>query len=342
MRRLAPLAALVLLLAAPAAARAGAVTIGSDLSARATLTQSHPRDWAAWPTAFATGGGGIVSPVTGEVSTVQFKGTVLKAPGYSSYPEFQFLVVVLRPQPDGSNKLMLATNPLPHPFGGDDQQVTTFDLQADDPRICVAPGDIVALATSGGFGTTDPAFGGFPDGYYEDGYPVQMFARVPDSSVSVFEQGTTNDGTDDGNGFQVGDTERGTPRPGQELLMRATIGTGDDARPFCRSAAENQSPTVGLPEQPFKLKLARKTVPIQVACTSVRACTGTIFLKHNGTAQVGKGAFSLAGGAAGPVTVTVNANGIRKLRERKGRLKVDAVVRVKGGAQQSRTFKLVR
>ncbi|MEJ7891733.1 MAG: hypothetical protein WKF94_03750 [Solirubrobacteraceae bacterium] len=337
MRRLAPLTALALLLAVPAVAHAGAVTIGSDLSARASIAQSHPRDWAAFPTAFGSGGSGVVAPVQGEVAQVTFKGTVLKAsnPAYESsgHPPFNFKIAVLRPNANGTFELILASNDLPFPFGGDEQQLSTFTLIKDEPRICVQPGDIVALATSGGFGNTDPAFGGFPDNFYADGYPVQMFGSVPNSGVSVFEQGTTNGGTDDGNGFQVGDVESGTERRGQELLMRATIATGDDARPFCRSDEENQGPTVSLPNQSRELKVASQKASVQIGCVSLRPCEGMLFLKQGASTIVGEGSFSLAGRSEGAVGVSLNANGVRKLRESGGRLSVTTIVRPAGGAK---------
>jgi hypothetical protein len=343
MRRRLPALALVALAALTATAapsRAGSVTIGSDLSERAGIAQSHPRDWAAWPTAIASGGG-VTAPVQGAVSIVQFKGTVLKAPSPAyngQYPPFNFLVVVLRPQPGGGEKLMVATQDLPFPFGGDDQQITTFDLQQYDANICVKPGDHVALATSGGFGNSDPAFGGFPDDYYADGYPVKMFARVPGSSVSVFEQPVEGAAQ----GFQVGDVESGAPRPDQELLMRATIATGNDAQYSCRTAEEQQGPTVRFPEQAFRLKVRKGKAGVQLSCVSLAACPGTLYLKLNDKILVGSGAFSLQGKQTATVPVTLNPNGVRKLRERKGRMRVSAIARPKGGKQVASAFKLVR
>ena len=342
--RLVPVLAAAVLAATATPAHAGVVTIGSDLSAEASIAQSHPRDWAAWPTALA--GGGVVSPVQGEVKIAQFKGTVLKpdddAAYNGRYPDFHFMVVVLRPQPGGGEKLMVATQPLAFPFGGDRQQITTFDLQQYDARICVQPGDHVALATSGGFGDASPFGGSFPDGFYNDGYPVRMFARVPGSTTDVFEQAAPNG--DQGNGFQVGDVESGTPRPDQELLMRATIGTGDDARHFCRSAEEQQGPTVSFPDLPARVTIGKKAkkVTLPLACDSLAACSGTLYLKLGEQILVGRGPFALAGRTSGPVAVTLNANGLRKLKERKGRMRVNAIAKVKGGAAKTASFKLVR
>ncbi len=334
-----------LLAAGAAPAHAGTVTIGSDLSADASITQSFPRDWAAWPTALASGGA-VVSPVQGEVKIAQFKGTVLKpdndAAYQGRYPDFHFRVVVMRPQPGGGEMLMVATQELPFPFGGDQQQITTFDLQQYEARICVQPGDHVALATSGGFGDQSAFGGNFPDGFFNDGYPVRMFAAAPGSTTQVFEQPAP--GGDDGNGFQVGDVEAGEPRPGEELLMRATIGTGDDARHFCRSPEEQQGPTVSFPAQGPRLLIGKKAkkVNLQLSCDSLAACPGTLYLKLNGTILVGRGEFALQGRTAGTVAVTLNPNGLKKLKERKNKMKITAIAKVKGGKAQTAEYKIVR
>jgi hypothetical protein len=338
MTRLVCVLAALLALAPAATAGAGTVTIGSDLSADATIAESHPRDWAAWPTALA-GSGGVVSPVTGEVKIAQFKGTVLKNDNYTREyrPHFVFHVVVVRPTADGLNQLVVSTEDLLFPYGGDTQQITTYDLQQYPARMCVKPGDRVALATSGGFGNTTPQYGGFPDEFYADGYPVQMFGRVPGSSIGLYEE-PPGDGS-----FQVdGPPKRAREVTGRELLMRVTIATGDDARPFCRTAEENQGPTVAFPAQAPRLRVARGKVTLEVACVSLRACAGTLYLKQGGSAPVGSAPFSLAGRTSGPVPVPLNANGRRKLRERRGRMAVTAILRPAGGRRVEGRFKVVR
>lgn len=81
-------------------------------------------------------------------------------------------------------------------------------------RICVRRGDSVALSTSGGFGT------GYPDGA-----PFRMFAAVPGSAFAGFTGAGRN---------MDGDVFAGRERADRELLLRATIATGRDARPSCR------------------------------------------------------------------------------------------------------------
>jgi hypothetical protein len=302
------------LLLVPATTQAATVTVGSDLSARAALSESHPRDWASWPTTFAGSGGPVASPVEGEVTKVQFKGTVLR-PGTAPYPPFDFMVSVLRPQADGTNRVIQTTEGQEIPFNGDDQQITTYDFAARNYNLCVEPGDVVALITSGGFGPT-PA--------YDDGYKVQMFSSV-NSSALIEAPASQPDGF-------LGQSNIGAAgsRTG-ELLMRSTIGTGDDASFTCRSTSQNQNPTVEFAEPSTELQSTGGTVPFGLRCASVRACEGTLYIKLP-TGVIGSGKFNLGGGAGGTVNVTLSDNGKRKLSEAKGRLPVSVLAKVSGGA----------
>lgn len=352
--RLLPLALTAGCLAVPASAHAGAVTIGSDLTADAALTESHPRDWGAWPTAIASGGA-VTAPAYGEVSIVQLKGTARKPTNDSAYrgeyPPFNVIITVMRPQAGGAVKMVQASGDLfalpGFPFGKPADTITTWNLQDYSSRVCVEPGDHVALNTSGGFGNTDPAFGGFPDNYYEDGYPMQVFGRVPGSTTALFEQGAV--GGDDGNGFQVGDVETGTPQQGRELLMRVTIATEKDARYTCWSPElkeqANELSTGAIPDQAFKLRLdRRRRVPIRIACVSARSCSGELNLKHGAKAVAVRTPFTLEGEQTATLPVQINANGMRLLKLKKGRMKVTAYMRVSGrkNGLYTRDFKLVR
>ncbi|MEA2124807.1 MAG: hypothetical protein QOI80_1589 [Solirubrobacteraceae bacterium] len=333
--RCALLAALVL--AAPA--QAGKVTIGSDLTGQVNETQSHPRDWAAWGN--EPSGSAIVAPVQGEVAIAQFKGTVLKpdndAAYNGQYPSFAFRVVVLRPQSDGTKKLMVATQPLPFPFGGDDQRVTTFDLQQYPAKICVVPGDIVALDTNGGFGHHSGG-GAFPDDFFAEGYPVRMFSDSP-LSYGLFKQAPADDGT-----FQVGTSVRSTNVAGQELLMRATIGTAADARWWCRTKQEQAAnlpapgatptpapeagATMVAPPRPLRIK--HKKITVTVRCPGPSTCRGTVELRHGGKG-FGRARFALAGGTTGPVAVKLTRAARRHLRTDHGSVPFKAVVATPAG-----------
>lgn len=342
-RRLAPSAVLLSALALAAPAHAGILMYGSDLSQPANLEDHHPRDWAAWPTAVAAGGE-LTVPAQGEVAVVQLKGMLPKSPNdaryQGRYPDFEFHIVTLRP-PD--NRLLQATGDLPVPRGGDPDQITTVPLHDQGARMCVLPGDRVAIATSGGFGNHTTQFGGFPDDYYAEGYPVQMFSRVPSSSYSVFKQPPGDDT------FQLGDPAPGAEQPGRELLMRVTIGTGADAGYSCRSKEEQSTPS-GNPPTSVKalvttaaksvVKVRRKAVRIGLSCPAgALPCNGALKLS-NRSAVYGTQAFALAPGTSARVAVRLGAAGRKVVRrlKRKRKLTVKATATTEAGSTSQRFY----
>ena len=98
-------------------------------------------------------------------------------------------VAFVRPQPDGRDRLIVATENLPAALRRrPENRINDFNLQALPARICVQPGDHIALATSGGFGNHFPQYGSYPDDSYADGAQFRMFGRVAGSSFNHFEQ----------------------------------------------------------------------------------------------------------------------------------------------------------
>ncbi len=323
------LAAAVLACAGTAPAGAATYTYGSSLASPADLTDSHPRDWAAWPTATTpASAGGYTATQAGEVAKVAFKGSVL-AP--SVPPGFVFHVVVLRPQPDGTLQLMVASADLASRFVGiDPQATTTVDLQQNVERMCVLPGDVVALATSGGY---DPAT-------YPEGVPVQMFSRVATSSYGVIKSADT---------FQVGESEASSVHDAAEALMQVTVGTGTDARPTCRVATSTPPPTdtgpttappaaaVSIPAPAHAVAVRRGKVKVPLSCLGPGACTGTLTLSRAGKTY-GTAAFTLAAGATGSVKVKLS----KAARAGKGRVTIKAVAVTSAGKRFTRRFKIRR
>jgi hypothetical protein len=209
MRRSLPLLlALPLLIAAPA--RAGHVTIGSNLKAAATHAESHATDSAYWNTKLAKGR--VRSPAKGEVATVKLKGRV-KVKGGAA-PNVVMHIQVLRPIGGGKVRVMVTSGNLNLPLGGSADRVSAYTLQALPARICVHKGDYVALSTSGGYGAN-----------YPHGAAFQMFGSVGGSAFSsLFGAGRDMNG----------DAFAGTPHSGRELLMQVKIATHKSARPTCQ------------------------------------------------------------------------------------------------------------
>lgn len=199
-------ALVLLVLAAPAAVSARTQTIGSDLEARASRSQSAPVDSVYWNTRLP--GRRVRVPRRGQVRQVRIKGRIpVKG---SAPPNVAMLAQVLRPRRGGRTQVISTSAPIPPPFGGRRDRITTFRPFSQ----CARKGDYVALATSGGFG---PA--------YPDGAVFAMFARAPGAAFTSF----TGAGMDmNGNVF------RGTAHPGRELLMQVRIGSGRSA-PNCSS-----------------------------------------------------------------------------------------------------------
>ena len=78
-RGLASLLTFAALAAVPAAAQAAQITLGSDLSADATILETQGQDTALWATSVK--GAAPVAPEDGQVVSVTVKGTVLSEKG---------------------------------------------------------------------------------------------------------------------------------------------------------------------------------------------------------------------------------------------------------------------
>lgn len=313
--------AAALLLAAAAPAGAAKVTYGSDLSLPANLADSNAQDWMAWPVATTpASAGGYTVPTQGEVAAVAFRGQIDAGRGIPTL--FVARVLVLRPQPDGRVKVMVASTDLaPKLANVGADAVTTIDLQQFPERMCALPGDVVALATSGGYDAQT----------YPTGVPVQMFSRTPDSVTNVFKVQPGGDTiTND-------DVVAPTRTPGVELLMRTTIGTGDDARPTCRSATPpptgtptpapepgpggtpTPAPTTGPTSSPVTLpkkksaKVRRKRVKLPVRCDGPSPCTGRLALSRK-SKPFGSAPFALTAGQTERVSVKLPASARRALK----------------------------
>jgi hypothetical protein len=213
MRRSA-LIALAGLTVAAGPAHAGQISIGSSLTAPATIFQSAPVDSVYWGTKLADGSR-VRSPVRGEVKTVRLKGRINRSQTTAGRPDVVMHFQVLRRvRHSGKVKAIVTSTNMRLPFGGRANRTTTYDLTKMSYPLCVRKGDYVALSTSGGFG----------DGY-PDGAQFQMFGAVPGSAFAGF----TGAGKD-----MDGDVFKGRAHPDQELLLQADIAIGNSARAFCR------------------------------------------------------------------------------------------------------------
>ena len=157
-------------------------------------------------------------PVDGQILAVRVKGMAVPSgqPGDPG-PLTEIHFSVLRPQPDGSVKVIVSSQAFNLPSTGDPNQITEFK----PTNMCAEKGDFLALSTEGGF---DPT-------YYPGGVPFQILAHVPRSSIAYFSQH---------NGVQNGAQFTGQTQSDTELLMQWDIGTGNQATALCKGGTKTR------------------------------------------------------------------------------------------------------
>ena len=315
---------------APASTHAARVTIGSDLSAPATIARSDPNDIVFWNAALQAGGA-VDVPIAGQAIIMRLKGGTQQPQGPSQDPAYDLIhFVVLRPQPDGTWRTTATSVDARAPVignGADANTVTTFT--SVNP-LCVQPGDRVALASVGGFDAK----------LFPQGLPYQVLGAVPGSAASEFRAGGAID--------QGRTVVRDTRVPDTELLLQVVIGTGKSARPTCGGTAPSGSDPGLVPEpedpplpaagggapkatiaKPARApRVRRGKVALSVRCAAAASCSGALELHARGR-RIGRTRYALAAGATGTVRVKLTQAGRRFVR-RAGRLRVSARVTAGG------------
>src|SRR5437763_8965886 len=145
LRRVLPcLSAIAGLMLVPSA-QAKVMVYGSDLTAPADMVEAHGADSVFWNTSLANGGG-TAAPADGQVKVVRVKGTVLPDPTGRKKPMTMIHFNTLRPLPDGSMAVWLASGAFYTPLGGDPQQISSYE----PINMCVHKGDYLAFNDIGG------------------------------------------------------------------------------------------------------------------------------------------------------------------------------------------------
>jgi hypothetical protein len=193
----------------PAGAVAKRDVWGSDLKAPANRIEAHPAASAFWHTKLP-GGARVRVPEKGRVSKLRLKGQAIKHG--STEPVTLFHFQILHPTGDGRLRVSLTSGNFHVPVGGDPNRITIYR----PINLCAKKGDFVAFSD----------VGGYKPGTYPNGTPFRIFSNVPEARTGFFTQGG---GINNGNTF--------TPKPphvGEELLMRITLLSGDDAG-YCKN-----------------------------------------------------------------------------------------------------------
>jgi hypothetical protein len=202
------IAAAVAALALPGAAGASTIHFGSDLSAPANMIEAHPVDSAFWAKALP-GGLRVRAPARGKVTTIKLKGSVVRHDGASPVTLVHFQI--LHPIDNGKVRVSLTSGNFHVPVGGDPNHISTYH----PVNLCAKQGDYVSF--------TD--VGGYKPPHYPHGTPFRVFSSVPDAVTNFFSKAG---GTNNGKSF------KGAPHQGEELLMRMTLVTGQDAG-YCQN-----------------------------------------------------------------------------------------------------------
>jgi hypothetical protein len=193
----------------PAASIARLFSVGS-LGA-ATASYAHPVDTAFWSKTQANGASPTV-PRVGQVRVIRVRGCARPGSGGQS-PLTQIHFQTLASRGGDAVNVRATSQPLNMPVcgrGASAGTVTTFHPL----YLCARPGDYVAFNDEGGAGA------GFPNGVR-----YKVFGAA---SGAVTDSFTRAGGTNNGASFT------GTELTGVHLLLQYVLGTGHNARPYCR------------------------------------------------------------------------------------------------------------
>lgn len=214
-----------LALAAPADAET--ITIGSDLSAAATVTEARAADTAFWA---STSSGNLEIPVDGQVTQIKVRGSAIQEQGAKPPATLVHFQSLEPAQANGRRAVYLSSQDFYMPYN-DPAAVTSFEPE----NLCVRKGGAVAFNTIGGFKWGGSLDAPLDERHYFNGTPWQIFAAAPRATTLWYtkDNGTKNGMTLDpaaggDNASGVGGTLQG-----KELLMQVTVVTGDDRSQSC-------------------------------------------------------------------------------------------------------------
>ena len=338
----------------PGVASAAITTFGSPLSSPATLntaenlnyegtntplpgyvfhTPHSGADTALWNTSLAAGQTG--APADGQVIKVSLEGCAKPANGGPA-PLTQIHFQILAPQPDGSVKVELTSQPFDIPVCGQSGAGGSTVTSYEPINLCVNAGDYVDFNDEGGY----------VENVYRSGVPYQVIGSTQGSTMDSFIKGG---GT--GNGATMSPSETSATEGfavnrNEELMLQATLGTGPDARYVCPGGTKEAPPAprptwaslqkakallypVALLRQHDGVNHAR-VVGVAVYCRLAPRCTGTAVLSSaNGRIRLGGAHFSVRKGTD-HVSIHLSRKAMAQLRKHHSRLTARLTVTVNG------------
>ncbi len=315
-------AGLLPVLLVPASASAAITTFGSPLSVPATLNTTenlgyygtytdvppspeapsgvfHTNHWATdtalWNVALTRGDPS--APASGQAVKVSLEGCAQPAPGGPS-PLTQIHFQDITPLSGGGARVNLTSQPFEIPVcgqnGASGRTITTYE----PINLCVSRGDYVAFNDEGGYVPF----------IYRSGVPYHVIGNAHGSTMDSFIRAI---GTDNGDTMSSGDTTANdgfASNGGEELMLRATLGTGPDARYVCPGGTKDAPPVllpIDVHHQTDGINHSR-VVAVAVYCRLTPECKGAVTLSLAGKqVSVGSGDFSVLGDTTGHVPIRV-------------------------------------
>src|SRR4051794_16232191 len=302
-------------------ARADKLTLGSDLSAAATIIEAHGADTAFWP--IALGGQSFSIPDDGQVLAVKIKGSVLKDKGAADPATLIHIQTYEPAASDGSRVVYLSSQGFDMPI---DQPttVTTFTPE----NLCVHKGGTVAFNDIGGFQYGGSLSAPLDPRHYLRGAPFQVFADVANSSTATY---TADNGTKNGATVypQTVNQQPGAPagriNQGEELLMQVLLATGDDRSEPCGGPRRHSDGSLVIPP-PAMHVIGGQTPYVQksgafqpaIYCAGPATCTGTATIVRQ-SRVIATAPFIIKPASSGRIPMKLSRRDFNSLRKAAGK-----------------------
>jgi hypothetical protein len=225
-RRLLPL---LILAVGAAPAQAAKLKLGSNLSAPATITETHGADTAFWP--IIVRGTAFRIPQDGQIVSVRVKGTVLSQPGAAAPANMVHIQSLEPAAADGSRQVYLTSQAFYLPID-QPNTITTFKPE----NLCVHKGGSTTFNDIGGFEWGGSLTAPLDPHHYLDGAPFRIFGAVASSTTARY---SADNGTNNRSTLYPATANQAPPNPigettrGEELLMQVVVATGQDRSEPC-------------------------------------------------------------------------------------------------------------
>jgi len=275
-------------------------------------TFHYGADTALWNVGLAAGDPRV--PMTGQALKVSLEGCAQQVSGGPA-PLTEIHFQDITSLPGGGAKVNITSQGFNIPIcgqgGANGSTVSTYE----PINLCVSQGDYVAFNDDGGY---------VPN-VYRNGVPFQVIGAASGSTMDSFLK---DGGTGNGATMSAGETSANdgfATNHGEELMMRVTLGTGNDATHICPGGKHGAPPVLApirVSPQTDGINHSR-IVAIAVFCR-ISPCKGTATLTvpgdatYAGEATYGRVGFSLQANKTVHLPIRVKAELVKKIRAKHG------------------------